>query len=277
MSVAKKPDSFYKYCAVYSSPEKIIQCKSPDELETLGEYSLLNLFKHQAKFSSRTDFNDLFDTMIDFTPPDDREIKSFLQQLSAKERRVAKQLFDRQYGQTKFREYRDEINRVFDRYKMFCVTIEGNNNLMWSHYTNNHQGFCIEFDASKLDAEKVSYKPELAKFRLLDIVKYNYGLITKENLGPLIKEAMLTKLEEWDYEKEYRITASHEMHELHQLQDNTKFTIYRTDPEWVKAIIFGHRMDDKVRQYIIDTYGKSVKYKVAVPDMCVGAINIIDY
>tara|TARA_R110002033_G_scaffold163161_1_gene200097 strand:+ start:805 stop:1638 length:834 start_codon:yes stop_codon:yes gene_type:complete len=277
MSVEKKPGSFYKYCPVYSSPEKIIKCESLDKLEELGEYSLLNLFKHQAKFSSRTDFNDLFDTRIDFISPDRREIKSFLQQLSAKERRVAKQFFDKQDGQTNFRKYRDDINRLFDRYKMFCVTIKGNNNLMWSHYTNYHQGFCIEFDASNFCAEEVSYKPELAKFRLLDIVKEDYGLITKENLGHLITEAMLTKLEEWDYEEEYRIIASHKMDELHLLQDNAKFTIYRTDPEWVKTIIFGHRMDYKVRQYIINTYGESVKYKVAVPDMRVGTINIIDY
>lgn len=277
MSVEKKPRSFYKYCPVYNSPEKILQCDSLDKLEELEEYSLLNLFKHQAKFSSRTDFNDLFDTIIDLIPPDIREVESFLQQLSAKERRVAKPLLGKKNGQTNFRKYRDEINKLFDSYKMFCVTIKDNNDLMWSHYTNNHKGFCIELDASKLDAEKVSYKSELAKFKLLDIFKNEYGLITTENLSHLIKEAMLTKLEKWRYEEEYRITASHKMHEFHQLQDNTKFTIYRSNQEWVKAIIFGHRMDDKVRQYIIDTYGESVKYKVAVPDMRVGTINIIDY
>ncbi|MBB1364404.1 hypothetical protein H5125_19870 [Shewanella sp. SR44-4] len=78
MSVEKKPRSFYKYCPVYNSPEKILQCDSLDKLEELEEYSLLNLFKHQAKFSSRTDFNDLFDTIIDLIPPDIREVESFL-------------------------------------------------------------------------------------------------------------------------------------------------------------------------------------------------------
>ncbi|WP_411992895.1 DUF2971 domain-containing protein [Agarivorans sp. DSG3-1] len=277
MSTEKKPSSFYKYCPVHSSPEKIIKCDNPNQLEELGEYSLLNLFNHQAKFSSRIDFNDLFDTRINFTVPDKREVKSFLRQLSVKKRREAKPFFDKKIGQINFKKYRDQINELFDNYKMYCVTIKGNNNLMWSHYANNHQGFCIEFDANKLIAEKVSYEPELAKFRLLNIVKENYGLITKKHLRDLISAATLTKLDEWGYEKEYRITASHEMDRLFEVQKAVNFSIYKTNPDWVKAIIFGHRMDEKIRRYIINTYKNNVKYKIAEPDMQKGTINILNY
>ncbi len=277
MSKDNKPSHFYKYCPVYSRPEQIIECNEIDDLKVLGEYSLINLFKHQAKFSSRTDFNDLFDTRIDFIVPTKREIKSFLQQLSAKERSQAKQFFTKDIGQRNFRTYRERVNKQMDAYKMFCVTVNGSNNLMWSHYTNYHSGFCIEFDSSKLFAEKVLYLPELAKFKLLDIVKESYGLITEEQLGDLITEAMLTKLDEWEYEEEYRITASHEMDKTQLVQKEADFAIYRTNPDWVKAVIFGHRMDETVRRYIIEKYKNNVQYKVAVPDMRRGSIRIENY
>lgn len=66
--------SFYKYCPVY------------DFSNLNKEYSLINLFEKQVTFSTRRNFNDLFDSKIDFIVPSNQKVKGLLQFLSGKEK-----------------------------------------------------------------------------------------------------------------------------------------------------------------------------------------------
>lgn len=74
------------------------------------------------------------------------------------------------------------------------------NTLMWSHYANNHKGYCIGFQVSKLMAT--------GNFSGRDRVNYDppYPRIDPLNPNPIenLKLQTLKKSKDWEYEKEFR-------------------------------------------------------------------------
>jgi len=89
-----------------------------------------------------------------------------------------------------------------------CFTEESENILMWSHYADNHRGFCLEFDTS--------YHP-FKPFKTETVIKVNYAdsypslsindipqKILSHSLS-LPKTLLGTKSLHWCYENEWRI------------------------------------------------------------------------
>ena len=85
--------------------------------------------------------------------------------------------------------------------------------LMWSHYAENHSGFCIEYDIEELDESHlfrknlypVVYSNDLSYLR--NFVEKLVGATSEEYpyMGPLL--CMLVKFNGWEYEREWRIIA----------------------------------------------------------------------
>jgi len=114
-----------------------------------------------------------------------------------------------------------------------CFTECHDNILMWSHYAQNHEGICIEYDFNSLPI------PSLIVDRLSP-VKYTDKLFNKDDY--LLKDpiniatlASLSKYECWSYEKEWRIISPLIEEQYFQLNKPT-------------AVIFGTKtpQDDKV-------------------------------
>jgi len=67
---------------------------------------------------------------------------------------------------------------------------------MWSHYTNNHKGICLEFGlesqvfGSAMEVKYVSSYPKWLPHLMEESIR---------------AQVLLTKSEDWRYEKEYRI------------------------------------------------------------------------
>lgn len=85
------------------------------------------------------------------------------------------------------------------KFKISCFSEINNSILMWSHYANQHKGFCIEYNASEIE-EKI--KKEI------------YPVFYHETFFPLIKTEneindkkfnSLIKYKYWAYEKEWRL------------------------------------------------------------------------
>lgn len=87
---------------------------------------------------------------------------------------------------------------------------------MWAYYTNNYQGFCIEYDILKADAiYKVGYEPN--RIPIASIVTNLYAEFEKmrenkqvsnsevEFYATLLKQQFFLKHESWRHENEYRI------------------------------------------------------------------------
>ncbi|MHA7943413.1 DUF2971 domain-containing protein [Formosa sp. 3Alg 14/1] len=75
------------------------------------------------------------------------------------------------------------------------------NHLLWSHYSNGHRGLVIAFELekSKYEIQKVNYS----------------GLKTFNDLPHKfedIKSIFLNKINEWEYEDEYRIIVEEQCH-----------------------------------------------------------------
>lgn len=246
-----KPESFYKYCPINDS----------SNLEK--EYSLINLFNNQVVFSTRKNFNDLFDSKIEFIKPTKNELRELLPLLSKSGKHDLKKDYFGKSGGNNISQLVREINKKFDEYLFYCVSDDGKNNLMWAHYASSHKGFCIEWDSEKIQAQKVTYKKDIASFKLLDLIKHDLKINNKNNLGIEILNALRVKLSEWEYENEYRFHLGNSMQLLVKDKGND-FSLVSHEPEWIKSITFGCRMDQKTRQYIIENLPYKVRFKEVV-------------
>lgn len=82
-------------------------------------------------------------------------------------------------------------------FRIYCLTPDPENSLMWSHYADKHRGICLEFDAMNVvigSAKKVCYNSSLPTIKFYE----------KTN-DPMFH--LLHKSDVWSYEKEYRIIA----------------------------------------------------------------------
>lgn len=200
----------------------------PDASDSI--YSLQNGYVWQGKYSS---FNDPFDGQIFQTPK--------LQKLS------------------------------FSKENVLCLSETNDNVLMWSHYAGGHTGFCIEFTDCKdeeLDAYKAKYglpsdapNDKLPTVRNAHPVQYKSSKELEDYIGDvpaadsdfdayyqklneaekraLCEKIQLTtfmKLEDWKYEKEYRIV-------------NTKSNI-GCFPGNLTGIYYGIKMSSRAKRAI---------------------------
>ena len=196
---ANNPPSLFKY-RVWDDP-----------------YHKLVITNKELYFSSPSKFNDPYDCALPFKQhPDNTDpvkIKFKVEQTAPRffpgiygkelEEKCAKQvLLIMQDPENWFEEnwgyFPDELNK---RFGVLSLTPHAKNYLMWSHYAESHQGFCVEFDTRLLvesiagHYQKVVYDSNIPYFSIIELLEE--GLITK---------LLYTKSQDWSYEDEYRIT-----------------------------------------------------------------------
>lgn len=116
--------------------------------------------------------------------------------------------------------------------------------LMWSHYANQHQGFCVEYDYRAINRLRIkdntiipvlySDKPNICEIKndsKAEALRYQLGIA-------------FTKSIEWEYEKEWRLI---EINDEDQKGKNG-FLIPFVRP---KRIYMGCRISDQLREDII--------------------------
>jgi hypothetical protein len=90
---------------------------------------------------------------------------------------------------------------------IYSLSKTARDELLWAHYANSHQGFCLEFDLERLLSYKlesdevleVQYSSKPPKVTLVELVASDRG---KESL---LKKLVATKSVRWKYEEEVRI------------------------------------------------------------------------
>ncbi len=87
------------------------------------------------------------------------------------------------------------LQMIPNRWKIYCLTPVPDSTLMWSHYADNHRGICLEFGT---DTPLVGRAREVEYLR--DYPKWSPNMLG--DTGPHI---LLTKSDDWKYEREYRI------------------------------------------------------------------------
>jgi hypothetical protein len=110
---------------------------------------------------------------------------------------------------------------------------EIDNHLMWAHYTNNYNGFALEFKGDKIN---IKLRREIFNRFTLTRVIYPEKKVKIRKEFPFAQHYLLTtKFRHWRYEKEWRIVA-----EL--TSDEREMEYYRDS---IKAIYIGHKIPDE--------------------------------
>lgn len=88
--------------------------------------------------------------------------------------------------------------RINDEYRVYCVTPCDQNMLMWSHYSGDHKGICLQFNARSepfVGACQIAYRERLPLST------------SPEDEDDAMTKALLTKSDIWNYEREFRVVA----------------------------------------------------------------------
>lgn len=99
---------------------------------------------------------------------------------------------------------------------MICsFTTEKNNYLMWSHYSDSHKGYCLEYNFPGPTIDSGLVLPVSYRHSPVDVT----NLVRKSgagNRGVLVRAAMgsaLVKGKSWEYEDEWRYVCFAERHD----------------------------------------------------------------
>lgn len=126
----------------------------------------------------------------------------------------------------------EDLSRTFG---VLSLTPHPDNYLMWSHYSNSHTGFCVEFDTRKLvesvagHFQKVKYTDDIPLFSIRDTLE-----------DELLEKLVYTKSNLWGYEDEYRLSRIHKPDNAIQFEPNALTAIYfgcKTPYEYQMEII----------------------------------------
>lgn len=132
--------------------------KNSDGKKIISEYTKKLLFSSEIYFSSPSDFNDPFDTSVALDPsiddPTTIDPPNFLKSDSAQQPLVKamdyvgrKLIAERKYTP------RHDFGRSGE-FKVFCISKDCDNKLMWAHYATSGSGICVGFKVSMDEREK---------------------------------------------------------------------------------------------------------------------------
>ncbi len=139
------------------------------------------------------------------------------------------------------------IYTLLNPLKIACFSEVNDSILMWSHYTDNHKGFCVEYDFNKINDINIinDLYPVFYKKSLFDIADIFFKSYTKKEIDKLeFLSPILTKNKEWAYEKEWRYISSEDKYILN----------IQKQPQ---NIYLGSRINDKNKNAIISLFKDS--------------------
>lgn len=161
-----------------------------------------------------------------------------------------------------FEDYPDNWNdilgelpvRLKSQWRVGCLADTNKNQLMWSHYANNHEGFCLEYDLYEL----------FDIGELLLPVKYEGEIVKGSINSGLSQEFMFRKSNVWEYEGEWRIVK--------QVNDDKSYI--DIDAPKVKAIYMGCKINNELKEKLIEIC-KRREIKLFESKICLNKYDII--
>ena len=176
-----------------------------------------------------------------------------------------------------------KIKKLSDLAFMTCLTETNNNTLMWSHYANNHEGICVEYDLKLLQTDSlgvckhlfpVVYSATRPINRNIHSLIENHGVLKKaidercvyegDEMLDDILPMFLTKGMEWKYEREWRIIYTKK-----QMYDIDEEVLYSGNIHFpcVTAVYLGYRINPEIKANLIeiaDRISSTEKRKIQV-------------
>ena len=216
------------------------------QFRRISNYSKENLKNNEITLSSPKLMNDIFDSLI------------------------YRWLDSPSYGATaRYKKHLEPYKKSFNYYRVACFCEDNSkknqvaiqNNLMWSHYADEHKGFCVEYCIGKDDLRKDEFN-ELSASRFFRINYWNpdndepidFGESYMK--GSLTAElAFLTKHKDWSYENEVRLL------QYNPQNGNERVQYKLSDSSRISAVYFGLLCPEKDIQQIMELLsGRNIKF-----------------
>lgn len=210
-------------------------------------YTLNDLINGEITVSPSTKMNDPFDSLINLWAS-----KENLSELSNGE-------------------HIESLSKSFElfRIRSFC---KGNkaikNILMWSHYADEHRGFCVKYKFSKYFIKR----PETNEYKHMYLKKINYRdeKIDLKSHSINTDLAFAKKDKCWEYEDEVRLIS-------YDLDNDNEFQQIPLDKESkIEAIYFGCNCSDKDKQTVYNIISKMYDYKIQFYNMKMDFRDVYD-
>jgi hypothetical protein len=254
-----------RHCAT----KKHLQVSYMNNPRTLYKYRKFNheslsiFINKEIYFAKPLDFNDPFDSQINIT-------QALTDAANKNENRIM--LYN--FGTVKPKDMIKDFSKqehIIKNIGLFSLSIKNKDVLMWSHYADEHRGFCIGFNYNKLN-EYINKNSAIVAIKKVDYIvgnpydKYISTLFNdiclsdkeiKSFHNKLVVTAFTSKAKSWQYEAEYRLIN----------KSNGYISYY---PDIVTDIIFGIRMKPKdkrtVKAMLSNTEWNHISFKQAVPN-----------
>lgn len=115
-----------------------------------------------------------------------------------------------------------EIVEEMNRNLRICSFSTNNRSLLlWSHYSNEHKGICVEYDFIEADRIRTFIQPMMYRNEI-----YKLGLFDDYTFTRMIGSSLI-KSKDWEYEQEWRVTIFKQADEFPQkLRAPTPKAIY---------------------------------------------------
>jgi len=133
---------------------------------------------------------------------------------------------------------------IFTQFGVFSLSEDRGNILMWSHYADCHRGFCVGFDVEELATEG-------GRLKDCGILTHAHPVIYAEGYPAIppddssnhddVKEMLLTKSKQWEYEREWRVLLFEQTNRAVTLRDSV-----------FAEVILGCSMPEDYRKEIIE-------------------------
>jgi len=164
-----------------------------------------------------------------------------------------------------------ELRAAFESFglstaRVFCLSTEFDNDVMWAHYAENHKGLVFGFrhlpnlNTPFLAAQSVKYSGEPPIIGSgLDFLLYGDTLELRKKT---VSAVCLTKSLKWQYENEWRVVT------WRPEEVGKDYGDYKFYPEEIESVCFGARVDDKreekIRSLLLSRYPRTNLYRMVV-------------
>ena len=142
---------------------------------------------------------------------------------------------------------------LVNKFRVACFTTSPYSMLMWAHYANSHQGFCIEYEIPDYDAKhaKLLHRlyPVVYSSRRMPVMEYcirelDVNSMAMDTLWQIHRYGLLAKDILWQYQDEWRLVAYDKTLSLDDTYNCKFFKISR--------VYLGNKMPFSERQRIIE-------------------------
>lgn len=238
--------------------------KSLFKYRSVNEYNIDNFINDTVWCSTLNNFNDPYEGYVTFDH-DEVYIQKLLRDknlpFEIREYDILKNIIHNSKNEDMIKKYEEDkettenakrkfISETQKKKKICSFSTLWDNRLMWSHYANNHTGFCIEYCTEyNIDKIRGHLFPIIYSDKIFDITQDFINSTIEQPYRPMLPFIMaIIKDNVWEYENEWRIII-----------DNNEKSEFNLFP---KAIYLGSKMNsffkesfsNKAKQKNIDVY-----------------------